>query len=208
MQLEIEKLSQRELYTPMDFNSLREIFLPLLREIKKYPTKIITIAGTNGKGETANNLLDIARKSNQFNNVAMWTSPHIRNYEERFNFNGKSIKSGELRKSLDFFLSLYPKNKCNLSFYEISFWLFCYQIVIRKPDLVILEVGLGGRLDAVNLLDANVCVLTSISRDHTEYLGRNYKEIVLEKLGILRKNTSLIYSTRTSYLKNIIIFGI
>ena len=97
-----------------------------------------------------------------------------------------------------------PQNEINLSFYELSFWLFCHQLINEKPDLIILEVGLGGRLDAVNVFDANLVILTSISRDHTEFLGNTYKDIVSEKLGVLRESCKLVFSVNSEYLKNIV----
>ena len=201
MQFEIEKLSQKETFKPKDFSLLREIFRSLLSEIDKIGPKVVIIAGTNGKGETAHNIAHIARLSSIYKNVALWTSPHVKKYNERFNFNRKDLSNEKLEKSLKAFLALYPGNSCQLSFYELSFWIFCHQAIEEKADLIVLEVGLGGRFDAVNLFDADVCVLTSISRDHTEFLGGSYKSILSEKLGVLRPSSKFIYSVRTEYLK-------
>jgi len=204
LQTTIEKLSQREVFMPMSFNSLRRIFQPLISKIEKLDPVIIIIAGTNGKGETAHNLQRMALTSKYKKRVSMWTSPHIESYAERFSFNGVNILQSELEHSLSCFESLFPHNSCHLSFYELSFWLFCHQVIKQKSDFIILEVGLGGRLDAVNLFDADHVILTSISRDHTEYLGNFYREIVPEKLGVLRKKSKLVYSVQTDYIDKLI----
>jgi dihydrofolate synthase / folylpolyglutamate synthase len=204
LQTVIENLSRREVFTPMDVNDLRKIFLPLIDKINKIKPFIITVVGTNGKGETARNLERISLSIPDMLSSAMWTSPHIKDFAERFSFNGQLSEDESLRNSLSYFLKLYPQNSCNLSFYELSFWIFCHQAIVNNSDILILEVGLGGRLDAVNLFDANVTILTSISRDHTEILGKKYKHIVFEKLGVLRKASALVYSVRSKYVKKLV----
>lgn len=189
---------------PMNFGRLQQLFAPMIREINTMSPLIVTIAGTNGKGETAHNFQKIALSSSKNYKVAMWTSPHVESYTERFVFNGERKSERDLRESLDGFEKLYPQNLIGLSFYELSFWLFCDQVIKERPDIIILEVGLGGRLDAVNMLDSNLVILTSISRDHVEFLGHTYREIVLEKLGVVRKNSKIIYSVNSEYLKGII----
>ncbi len=188
----------------MDFDRLRGIFANLLRTLESQKSSVVTLAGTNGKGETAHNLMRLATESKKFSKIMMWTSPHIYEFSERFNLNGKNITYHELMHSLHTFLQIYPQNSIGLSFYELSFWLFCHQASLKKPDLIILEVGLGGRLDAVNLLNASVSIITSISRDHTEFLGKNLKDILMEKIQIVRPNSYLIYSVRTKYLKSLV----
>ena len=204
MQFEIERLSQKELFKPKDFSLLKSIFCPLINRIKKNYPKIVIVAGTNGKGETSRFISSICFKKNKFNNVALWTSPHVLSFNERFNFNGKDLSDLDIQESLDTYLELFPENSCALSFYELSFWIFCHQAMKRQSDLLVLEVGLGGRLDAVNLFDADISVLTSISRDHTEYLGSTYKKILKEKLGVVRRNSNFIFSTRTNYLTKLV----
>lgn len=201
LQTQVEKLGGREVFEPIDFSKLRQIFSPILLEINKISPKVITVAGTNGKGQTAQfitNLIGSKSKS------MTWTSPHLIAYEERFKLNGEMISSSSLKKSLNAFSSLFSDNIVGLSFYEISFWLFCHQILINRPEVIVLEVGLGGRLDAVNLFNADILCLTSISRDHTEFLGNKFRQILKEKLALLRENTNLIYSVRTHYLKKLV----
>ena len=189
----------------MNFCDLREIFSPLLDKINKAKPVITIVAGTNGKGETSFNLQRIALQSREKKRIALWTSPHVQSYNERFSFDGKNLDEDKLECSLQFFESLYPNNSCRLSFYELSFWLFCHQVILNKSNFIILEVGLGGRLDAVNLFDANQVILTSISRDHTEYLGSFYHQIVREKLGVLREKSKLLFSVRTKYIEKLVL---
>lgn len=159
-------------------------------------TKIVTIAGTNGKGETTLRLSSHLRNQNHF----VWTSPHIERITERFRNQDGEINIDHLNKLI---LECHQKavtGKYELSFYEFLFFVFCSWASESEPEVLLLEVGLGGRLDAVNVFDADLVLLPSISRDHQEILGRRFDQILNEKLGVLRSGATLIHFLHSEYL--------
>jgi dihydrofolate synthase / folylpolyglutamate synthase len=155
-------------------------------------TKIIIIAGTNGKGETTLRLSEKLKNHSHF----VWTSPHIERITERFRDEKGEIEESELKTLIE---SCHAK-KLPLSYYEFLFFVFCTWAAKSPPEYLLLEVGLGGRLDAVNVFDADLVLLPSISRDHQEILGRRYDQILTEKLGTLRPKTTLIHFLHSEYL--------
>lgn len=173
---------------------IRTVVSDLLPQFQQ--TKIIIIAGTNGKGETALRLSELFKNSS----FCTWTSPHIKRITERFR-----DEQGEIDPKLlkDLFLSCHEvvqKKNVSLSFYEFLFFVFCSWAANKKPKFLLLEVGLGGRLDAVNIFDADLVLLPSISRDHQEILGNRFDKILEEKLGTLRKKTMLMHFLDSDYL--------
>lgn len=160
--------------------------------------KIITIAGTNGKGETSR-ILYHQLKSHC--NLTLWTSPHILCPTERIkDKRGNVDKDKFLVKAIE--LNKFLKsNSYRLSYFEFIFILYLQFSI--DADVLIMEVGLGGRLDATNALAANIVLLTSISRDHQQILGSTYRKIISEKLGVVRVNSILISTLELSYLRNL-----
>lgn len=167
-----------------------EFFLQKLRA--KTGTKIITIAGTNGKGSTAiflQNLLLAAGFS-----TGAYTSPHIKKYNERFLLNGFEAQDEQIISAFEEIYSL--KDDVSLSYFEWS-TLTAFVIFARYDlDFWIMEVGLGGRLDAVNIANADIGIITSIGRDHQEYLGTSLNGIGNEKAGIFCEDQISIFSSR------------
>ncbi|CBW26703.1 putative folylpolyglutamate synthase [Halobacteriovorax marinus SJ] len=170
------------------FNSFRE-------EISHSKTKIITIAGTNGKGQTSHYINDIL--VSQGFKTGLWTSPHVLSVTERFKFNDQNIDHDNLK---EVFERVYSKD-FKLSYYEFLFYCFCSIATKRELDYIILEVGLGGRLDAVNFLDADYTLLTSISKDHEEFLGSSLTGILQEKLGVCRAPAPHFSALSQSFLR-------
>ncbi len=168
--------------------------------ISGFSPKIVTVAGTNGKGETAMLLERILESSGI--TTALWSSPHILSLTERFRFDGEDI-SGE--KLGELFESTYKKNgnRAICTYYEFLFQVFLELVNERRPQVLILEVGLGGRLDAVNVLDSDIALLTSISRDHEKILGNGYRKILMEKIQVARAGKMLISTLELSYLRKI-----
>jgi dihydrofolate synthase/folylpolyglutamate synthase len=160
-------------------------------------SKIVTIAGTNGKGETTHRLGELFSKST----FCTWTSPHIFSITERFSCESGNISEEELQKLCEDSHRLVVQEKFQLTYYEFLFFVFCRWAQERNPEYLFLEVGLGGRLDAVNALDADLVLLTSISRDHQEFLGPRYDGILREKLGVLKENSTLISFLDLNYLR-------
>lgn len=166
----------------------------LLPEFSK--TKVVIIAGTNGKGETTLRLSELLKNSSQ----CVWTSPHIQRITERFRDEHGEISEEELKNLIQQSHEEVLRHKYELSFYEFLFLVFCTWAAKKKPEYLLLEVGLGGRLDAVNVFDAELVLLPSISRDHQEFLGPRFDLILKEKLGTLRKGSQLIHFLETQYL--------
>ena len=149
---------------------------------------VITVAGTNGKGSTVAFLQSILLASGQ--RVACYTSPHIHRYHERISINGELVTDEQL---LAAFSNVdQARGDTTLSFFEFgtltALWLF-----MRQPlDVVVLEVGLGGRLDAVNIIDADIAVITHLALDHMDWLGNDLDQIAREKAGIARAGIPVI----------------
>lgn len=172
-----------------------------LAAVKKLNPKIVTIAGTNGKGETALSLAQIARQEGK--SYVLWTSPHIHSVCERFQNQDGAISEPALTELILAGEKIRALKKVGLSYYEALWCAFLRWGLSQKAEVWILEVGLGGRLDAVNLVDAQVVALTSISRDHQEFLGHRYQQILYEKLGVLRLNCTLISALESQYLRSL-----
>ncbi len=160
----------------------------------------IIIGGTNGKGEVAISLYENL-KSHQLD-VACWMSPHILSIRERFLGKAGSISYSELEKMLHKHLDQMHQLSIQLSYYEFLFVIFLDWVKQSGINILVLEVGLGGRLDAVNIVDAKLCALTSIGRDHIGILGNSYKKILIEKLAITRPHCKLYTNLSLQYLKD------
>ena len=131
--------------------------------------------------------------------VGLWTSPHIVTPAERFIFNGEEVSQDELLE--EFKVHLKVSKEHNLSFYEFLFYVFMKLSLKRDLDVLIFEVGLGGRLDAVNFFDADLTGLVSISRDHAGFLGTSLRGILFEKMGVLRKEKTMVGALESEYLR-------
>tara|TARA_R110002072_G_scaffold64203_11_gene160050 strand:- start:35995 stop:37239 length:1245 start_codon:yes stop_codon:yes gene_type:complete len=180
-----------------NFKSGRErldnAYSSILKKIKNSKTKIVTVAGTNGKGETCWKLSQALYEDGY--KVALWTSPHVDSVCERF------WKNGSNPTELSLFELFKKTSTQDLTFYEFLFLCFLEWSFSEDIDVLILEVGLGGRLDATNLLDANICAVTSIGRDHQEVLGDKLEDILMEKLGVSRPNRPIISGVTQKFLK-------
>lgn len=144
---------------------------------------VITVAGTNGKGSTCK-LLETALLKSGFS-VGVYSSPHLFHYNERVRIQGKAVCDAELIES---FTYIERHRTQSLTYFEFG-TLAAFDCFRRaKVDIAILEVGLGGRLDATNIVDPDVAVITSIDIDHVEFLGDNREAIGREKAGIFRPN--------------------
>jgi dihydrofolate synthase/folylpolyglutamate synthase len=144
----------------------------------------IHVAGTNGKGSVVTKIA--AGLSHEKYKVGLYTSPHIERYTERISINGKEISEDEL-------VSIFkPLFAFNLTFFEYTtLAAFCY-FAKEKVDYVVLETGIGGRLDATNVCQSVLSVITSISLDHTAVLGATYDAIATEKAGIIKPHVPVV----------------
>ena len=160
--------------------------------LSKNELKFIHVGGTNGKGSTCSFISSILKESNY--KVGTFTSPHFFDFRERIRINDNKIQKS-------YITSFIKENKIliedlGLSFFELSFGLCLSYFVENKVDYAIIEVGLGGRLDATNIINPLVSVITNISFDHNEILGDSLEKIALEKAGIIKENSKLIVGER------------
>lgn len=144
--------------------------------------QVITVTGTNGKGSTCAFVAALLQA--QGLKVGVYSSPHLLRYNERVKVQGVEATDQEL---CDAFAAVEAaRGDVTLTYFEMgtlaAFWLFEQ----AGLDAVVLEVGLGGRLDAVNLVDADLALVTSIGVDHAEYLGDTRESVAFEKVGIFR----------------------
>jgi len=181
------------------FAHLPAIFAPLQRKVQQLNPVIVIIAGTNGKGETAYRLQNLLQQAGI--STALWMSPHIFTLRERITFNGQMLSYAEWQDLLE--QTSQAVATAPLSYYEFLFYAFLQSFLQRPAQVMLLEVGLGGRWDAVNLLDADLSVLTSIGRDHQALLGKTYRAILTEKLGVTRPQQILLSALELKYCQQI-----
>lgn len=156
----------------------------------RFGCPVITVAGTNGKGSTCAMLESILTHAGY--RTAVFTSPHLVRFEERLRLKGESVDASKLIASFE--VVEKARGDLPLTYFEFTTLGILHCMTEEKPDVAILEVGLGGRLDAVNIIDTDCAVITSIDLDHMEYLGPDRESIGFEKAGILRPGKPAIVS--------------
>lgn len=152
-------------------------------------TKIISVAGTNGKGSTATMLSSILETAGI--RTGLYTSPHILRFSERIIYGGVHASDDDLCLAFEEVYKVQQED-CQLTFFEFTTLAALYIFKERGCEVLILEVGLGGRLDATNILDADIVIIPSIGLDHCALLGDTIAKIATEKAGIIKNNTSAI----------------
>lgn len=171
-----------------------EFGLERIREINnllnlKINCPLITVGGTNGKGSTCTFLSYIYKEAGF--KVATFTSPHLLQYNERICINTEPVDNKKIIETLEEIKII--KGNIKLTFFEITLILAIKIFLKEKVDVIILEVGLGGRLDAVNIYDADVSIVTNVELDHQNYLGNTKEQIANEKSKIFRKEKFAIF---------------
>ena len=157
--------------------------------------KCIHVAGTNGKGSVCSMLASILKEAGY--KVGLYTSPHLKRFAERIQINGKEISEKRLDETLGKIKSQYT----NQTFFEVTTAAAFQYFKEEAVDFVVLEVGLGGRLDATNIIIPLVSIITHISLEHTHVLGKTVEEIAKEKAGIIKENVPLITLVKKPALK-------
>lgn len=149
-----------------------------------FNSAVITIAGTNGKGSCVKILESICLKAGY--SVAATTSPHLIRFNERLRICGQEVSDYLLLQA--FAAIEEARQTTSLSYFEFTSLAILYCIREVETDVILLEVGLGGRLDAMNIIDADIAVISNIDLDHMDYLGDTREQIGFEKAGIFRAN--------------------
>ncbi len=170
----------------LGLSKIRSLFKELNNPHEKF--RSIHIAGTNGKGSTAAMIESILRSAGY--KTGLYTSPHLVYIGERIKYNGKAIRQEELVCYIDQLRPLLTKYKCTF-FEAITAIAFVY-FAEQKIDIAVIEVGLGGRLDATNVITPLMSIITNIDIDHTQQLGYDRKSIAIEKAGIIKPKTICI----------------
>jgi len=159
--------------------------------------KAIHIAGTNGKGSVCAMLSSILKEANY--KVGMYTSPHLKKINERIMINNEMISDEELLK----YFNIVHKSYKNETFFEFFTALAFLYFKEKKIDILVCEVGLGGRLDATNVVDPLVSVITNINKEHMEYLGDTIEKIAYEKAGIIKEKIPVVTGAKEKALDTI-----
>jgi dihydrofolate synthase/folylpolyglutamate synthase len=158
--------------------------------------KCVHVAGTNGKGSTSHMLASVLQEAGY--KVGLYTSPHLKDFRERIKINGVDIKENFVCDFINENKSFFESN--DISFFEMSVGMAFDYFAKEKVDIAIIEVGMGGRLDATNIITPLVSVITNIGLDHTQFLGNTIEAIAGEKAGITKPNTPVVigeYTTET-----------
>lgn len=157
-------------------------------QLLPFPHFTITVAGTNGKGSNVALLEQVLLSAG--NKVATFTSPHLLIYNERIRINGKNIDDESLCQA--FAIIENARDNTPLNYFEFSTLAALYLFKKIKLDIVILEVGMGGRFDATNIVDTDLAIISTIALDHMQHLGSTREAIGFEKAGIIRKNKPVV----------------
>ncbi|RYF01176.1 MAG: bifunctional tetrahydrofolate synthase/dihydrofolate synthase [Comamonadaceae bacterium] len=175
----------------MGLDRVREV---AQRMALRFDCPVITVAGTNGKGSTCAMLEAVALQAGY--RTGVYTSPHLVHFEERCRVHGEIVQASELIAHFEAVEAArtLDGNEVSLSYFEFTTLAILRLMSHASLDVAILEVGLGGRLDATNVIDADCAVITSIDIDHTEFLGPDRESIGREKAGIMRTGRPVIVS--------------
>lgn len=159
--------------------------------------RTIHVAGTNGKGSCSHTLAAILQEAGY--RVGLYTSPHLVDFRERIRINGKPISEEYVIRFVEeersFFEPLHP------SFFELTTAMAFRYFADEKVDVAVIEVGLGGRLDCTNIIRPDLCIITNISLDHTQFLGSTLAQIAGEKAGIIKSGIPVVIGETTPETK-------
>jgi len=156
--------------------------------------RTIHVAGTNGKGSCSHTLAAILQTAGY--RAGLYTSPHLMDFRERIRINGQPIPEEYViqfvEKERTFFEPLHP------SFFELTTAMAFRYFADERVDVAIVEVGLGGRLDCTNIIRPDLCIITNISLDHTQFLGHTLEQIAAEKAGIIKPGIPVVIGETTA----------
>lgn len=203
--MEIEKLLD-ELYSysmhgiKLGLENIKTLCKEMREPQKDY--KVIHVAGTNGKGSTSTTIETILLEAGY--RVGKYTSPHILKFNERIRANGQDITDEDIVKYYQLVKDIVAKTGLRPTFFEMTTAMMFKYFSDLKLDYVVLETGMGGRFDATNVCEADICVITNVGLDHIEYLGDTIYKIAKEKAGIIKNCPKVIVADSNSeFLKAI-----
>lgn len=150
--------------------------------------KCIHVAGTNGKGSTSHMLASILQEAGY--KVGLYTSPHLRDFRERIKISGIEISEVFVSEFITKNKTFFEAN--DMSFFEMTVGLAFDYFAKEKVDIAVIEVGMGGRLDATNIIMPLISVITNIGLDHTQFLGNTFEAIAFEKAGIIKTKIPVV----------------
>lgn len=150
----------------------------------------IHVAGSNGKGSVTTKIAKALELSGY--RVGVYTSPHLFSFRERIAINGELISEEAIIEGMEQIFAINEKQKLNATFFELTTFLAFDYFRKHQVDVAVIETGLGGRLDATNVIHPLLTIITSISREHVQVLGENVERIAAEKAGILKEKVPLI----------------
>ena len=171
-----------------------------LQQLLYYPDRsfqIVHVAGTNGKGSVSTKIASALEFGGA--RVGLFTSPHLSCFRERIRINGEMIPEETVAAILERLFQITEKQQISATFFELTTSLALLYFAQEKIDVAVLETGLGGRLDATNIVSPCLSVITSISLDHTDILGSTLEAIAIEKGGIIKKKIPVIIGPHVPY---------
>ncbi|NME36190.1 MULTISPECIES: folylpolyglutamate synthase/dihydrofolate synthase family protein [Fusobacterium] len=164
--------------------------------------KIIHITGTNGKGSTSTIIETVLLKAGY--SVGKYTSPHILKFNERIRVDGEDIPDKDIAEIYKIVREKIEELKITPTFFEVTTAMMFLYFARKKIEYAILEVGMGGRFDATNVVNSDIAIITNVSLDHIEYLGKTIYEISREKAGIIKdKSYVIVGDSQKEFLKAI-----
>ena len=163
--------------------------------------KCIHIAGTNGKGSTAHMLASVLQTAGY--TVGLYTSPHLKDFRERIKINGQPIDKENVVDFVNQHLEKFEAG--NYSFFEATVGMAFSYFAQAQVDVAIIEVGMGGRLDATNIITPILSVITHISKDHQQFLGHTIEAIAVEKAGIIKEKVPIVLGQNEKTVKKVIL---
>ncbi|MBW1940778.1 MAG: bifunctional folylpolyglutamate synthase/dihydrofolate synthase, partial [Deltaproteobacteria bacterium] len=152
--------------------------------------KCIHVAGTNGKGSIASALASILHASGY--KTGLYTSPHLVRFNERICINNEPVSDEDVINSYEKVKKVQEKADRGLTFFEYTTAMAFYEFGRQKVDWAVIETGMGGRLDATNIIEPSISIISNLSIEHTTYLGNTIAQIAEEKGGIIKENTPVV----------------
>ena len=184
----------------LGLDNTRRLFDAL--ELDTSGVKVLHVAGTNGKGSICAYVESIARSMGF--RTGLYTSPHLVSFRERFRFNFRPADENLLESELERLRELVENWDPHPTFFELTTALAVKIFLDAKVDVIVLETGLGGRLDATNVVDADVAVIAQVDMDHQQHLGDTIEQIAAEKAGIIKPGRLVLTANQPSSVMGVI----